>query len=179
MLYVTDVQFGDAQAASFNNGPFLGISGYHYKYTDDGKVILDQYGMPTYDKDTRVLIGNREPKIQGGFNNTISYKNWTFNMLWEFRIGGDIYNGTDYYLVGKGLSDLTADRESLTIAGAQQDGDTYKDVTYTFNANETYNLNGAQVSGKEVIQNIIQITTIVKVLIISLKSTRSVFVLFL
>ena len=108
--------------------------------------------MPTYDKDTRVLIGNREPKIQGGFNNTISYKNWTFNMLWEFRIGGDIYNGTDYYLVGKGLSDLTADRESLTIAGAQQDGDTYKDVTYTFNANETYNLNGAQVSGKEVIQ---------------------------
>lgn len=152
VLYVTDVQFGDAQAASFNNGPFLGISGYHYKYTDDGKVILDQYGMPTYDKDTRVLIGNREPKIQGGFNNTISYKNWTFNMLWEFRIGGDIYNGTDYYLVGKGLSDLTADRESLTIAGAQQDGDTYKDVTYTFNANETYNLNGAQVSGKEVIQ---------------------------
>ena len=40
----------------------------------------------------------------------------------------------------------------MTIAGAQQDGDTYKDVTYTFNANETYNLNGAQVSGKEVIQ---------------------------
>ncbi len=152
VLYVTDVQFGGAQAASFNNGPFLGISGYHYKYTDDGKVILDQYGMPTYDKDTRVLIGNREPKLQGGFNNTISYKNWTFNMLWEFRIGGDIYNGTDYYLVDKGLSDLTANRESLTIAGAQKDGDTYKDVTYTFNANETYNLNGAQVSGKEVIQ---------------------------
>lgn len=96
------------------------------------KVILDQYGMPTYDKDTRVLIGNREPKLQGGFNNTISYKNWTFNMLWEFRIGGDIYNGTDYYLVDKGLSDLTANRESLTIAGAQKDGDTYKDVTYTF-----------------------------------------------
>lgn len=152
VLYVTDVQFGGAQAASFNDGPFLGISGYHYKYTDDGKVILDQYGMPTYDKDTRVLIGNREPKVQGGFNNTISYKNWSFNMLWEFRVGGDIYNGTDYYLVDKGLSDLTANRNSLTIAGAQKDGDTYKDVTYTFNANETYNLNGAQVSGKEVIQ---------------------------
>lgn len=152
-LYVTDVQFGGAQAASFNNGPFLGISGYKYQYTDDGKIILDQYGMPTYDSNTRVLIGNREPKLQGGFNNTLTWKNWTFNMAWEFRIGGDIYNGTDYYLVGKGLSDLTANRESLTIFGAQKDGDTYKDVTYTFEAGKTYNLNGAQVSGQEVIQH--------------------------
>ena len=151
-LYVTDVQFGGAQAASFNDGPFLGISGYKYQYTDDGKIILDKYGMPTYDKDTRVLIGNREPKLQGGFNNTLSYKNWTFNMAWEFRLGGDIYNGTDYYLVDKGLSDLTLNRESLTISGVQQDGDTYKDATFTFEAGKTYNLNGAQVSGQEVIQ---------------------------
>lgn len=38
-------------------------------------------------------------------------------MLWEFRIGGDIYNGTDYYLVGKGLSDLTADRGIIDYCG--------------------------------------------------------------
>lgn len=155
-LYVTDVQFGGAQAASFNNGPFLGISGYKYKYNDEGKIILDQYGMPTYDKDTRVLIGNREPKFQGGFNNTLTYKNWSFNMAWEFRVGGDIYNGTDYYLVGKGLSDLTANRESLTLTGVQKDGDGYKDVAYTFEAGKTYNLNGANISGEEVIQRYYQ-----------------------
>ena len=151
-LYVTDVQFGGAQAASFNDGPFLGISGYKYQYTDDGKIILDEYGMPTYDSNTRVLIGNREPKFQGGFNNTLSYRNWTFNMAWEFRVGGDIYNGTDYYLVNKGLSDLTENRESLTISGVQKEGDSYKDATFTFEAGKTYNLNGAQVSGQEVIQ---------------------------
>ena len=153
VLYVTDAQFGGAQAASFNNGAFLGISGYHWKYNDEGKVILDQYGMPTYDASTKVCIGNREPKFQGGFNNTLSWKNWTFNMSWEFRVGGDIYNGTDYYLVGKGMSDLTENRESLTITGVQSDGNGgYKDASYTFDANGTYNLNGAQVSGKEVIQ---------------------------
>jgi len=155
-LYVTDVQFGGAQAASFNDGPFLGISGYKYQYNDEGKVILDQYGMPTYDKDTRVLIGNREPKFQGGFNNTLTYKNWSFNMAWEFRVGGDIYNGTDYYLVGKGLSDLTANRESLTLTGVQKDGNGYKDVAYTFEAGKTYNMNGANISGEEVIQNYYQ-----------------------
>lgn len=151
-LYVTDVQFGGAQAASFNDGPFLGISGYKYQYTDDGKIILDAYGMPTYDSETRVLLGNREPKFQGGFNNTFSYKNWTFNMAWEFRVGGDIYNGTDYYLVNKGLSNLTENRESLTISGVQKEEESYKDATFTFEAGKTYNLNGAQVSGQEVIQ---------------------------
>lgn len=155
-LYVTDVQFGGAQAASFSDGPFLGISGYKFQYTEDGKIILDKYGMPTYDSDTRVLIGNREPKFQGGFNNTLSYKNWTFNMAWEFRVGGDIYNGTDYYLVSKGLSDLTENRESLTISGVQQDGENYKDATFTFEAGKTYNLNGTQVSGQEVIQKYYQ-----------------------
>lgn len=156
-LYVTDVQFGGAQAASFNDGPFLGISGYKFQYTDDGKLILDQYGMPSYNSQSpRVLIGNREPKFQGGFNNTLTYKNWSFNMAWEFRVGGDIYNGTDYYLIGKGLSDLTANRESLTITGVQKDGDGYKDVAYTFEAGKTYNLNGANISGEEVIQRYYQ-----------------------
>lgn len=150
-LYITDVQFGGAQAASFNDGPFMGISGYQYKY-HDGKVILDQYGMPTYDSNTRVLIGNREPKLQGGWNNTVSYKGFTFNMLWEFRIGGDVYNGTDYYLVGKGMSDLTANRDELVITGVQQQGESYVDVTKVIKANETYDLNGAKVSGREFIQ---------------------------
>ena len=153
VLYVTDAQFGGAQAASFNNGAFLGISGYHWKYNDEGKVILDKYGMPTYDASTKYCIGNREPKFQGGFNNTLTWKNWTFNMAWEFRVGGDIYNGTDYYLVGKGMSDLTENRESLTLTGVQADGNGgYKDVVYTFNANENYDMNGATISGKEVIQ---------------------------
>lgn len=151
-LYLTDVQFGGAQAASFNDGPFMGISGYQYKY-NDGKIILDQYGMPTYDNSTRVLIGNREPKFQGGWNNTLTYKNFTFNMAWEFRVGGDIYNGTDYYMVNMGMSDLTSNRESLTISGVTSDGNGgYKDATFTFEAGKTYNLNGAQVDGREVIQ---------------------------
>ena len=155
LLYVTDVQFGGAKAASFNNGNFLGISGFTWKYNDEGKVILDKNGMPTYySADADITeIGNREPKFQGGWNNTLRWKDFTFNMAWEFRVGGDIYNGTEYYLVGKGMSKVTENRESLTISGVQSDGNGgYKDVTYTFDANGTYDLDGAQVSGKELIQ---------------------------
>ncbi|MBR1803522.1 MAG: SusC/RagA family TonB-linked outer membrane protein [Muribaculaceae bacterium] len=152
VLYITDVQFEGAQAGSFNNGPFMGISGYRYKYNDEGKVILDQYGMPTYDASTRVLVGNREPKFQGGFNNTLTWKNWTFNMAWEFRVGGDVFNGTDYYLISNGLSDLTANRDKLETKGVVLENGNYVDKTFTFEAGGTYDLNGAKVSGSEMIQ---------------------------
>ncbi|WP_237241877.1 SusC/RagA family TonB-linked outer membrane protein [Sphingobacterium sp. B29] len=40
ILYVTDVQVGNAKAASFNGGSFMGISGSKYARTPDGKLIL-------------------------------------------------------------------------------------------------------------------------------------------
>lgn len=157
ILYVTDVQVGNAKAASFNNGNFMGISGSQWSRTSDGKVILDQYGMPTYDGQTTHVIGNREPKLQGGFNNSLQYKNWNLSFLWDFRIGGDVYNGTDYLLTSYGLSKKTQNRQSLTVTGVVNTGTTaapvYEDKTFTFNADKTYNMQGTQTDGKNVIQN--------------------------
>jgi TonB-linked SusC/RagA family outer membrane protein len=157
ILYVTDVQVGNAKAASFNNGNFMGISGSQWSRTSDGKVILDKYGMPTYDGQTTHAIGNREPKLQGGFNNSLQYKNWNLSFLWDFRIGGDIYNGTDYLLTSYGLSKKTLNRQSLTLAGVVNTGTTtspvYEDKTFTFDAGKTYNMQGTQTDGKNVIQN--------------------------
>ena len=58
-------------------------------------------------KDTQVetnIVGNREPKLIGGFHNSFSHKNFNLSFLFDIRLGGDIYNGTEYYLVTKGLS---------------------------------------------------------------------------
>ena len=41
ILYVTDVQVGNAKAASFNGGNFMAISGSKWTRTDEGKVVLD------------------------------------------------------------------------------------------------------------------------------------------
>lgn len=40
----------------------------------------------------RTIIGNPVPKFTGGFNNTITYKNWDFNVFLNFSYGNDIYN---------------------------------------------------------------------------------------
>ena len=78
--------------------------------------------MPTGGKNDKLEIGNREPKFAGGWNNTLTWKNWSFNMLWDFRVGGHVYNGTLYSMVTNGTAALTEGRNHLSITGVHQTG---------------------------------------------------------
>lgn len=158
ILYVTDAQVGNAKAASYNDGDFMAISGSVWNRTPDGRVILDSNGMPTGSStDQTIQIGNREPRVQGGWNNTVTWKNWTFNMLWEFRFGGDVYNGTQYAMTVAGMSERTEGRDHLVITGAQNVGTTdnpvYQDARFEYFADQTYMYNGRETSGATIINN--------------------------
>ncbi|MEI2270760.1 SusC/RagA family TonB-linked outer membrane protein [Sphingobacterium sp. ML3W] len=159
ILYVTDVQVGNAKAASFNGGNFMGISGSQWTRTADGKVVLDaNTGMPTSDNQVTYNIGNREPKLTGGFNNSLTYKNFNLSFLFDFRIGGDIYNGTDYAMTVGGMSKRTEDRDQLVLNGAIRNGGTndapvYEDKTFTFLADQMYDIKGVSTSGRKIIQD--------------------------
>lgn len=159
ILYVTDVQVGNAKAASFNGGNFMGISGSKWTRTPDGKVVLDvNTGMPVSDNQTTYDIGNREPKLTGGFNNSLTYKNFNLSFLFDFRIGGDIYNGTDYAMTVSGMSKRTEERDQLVLTGAVRNGGTdeapvFEDKTFTFLADEMYNIKGTETSGRKIIQD--------------------------
>ncbi len=167
ILYVTDVQVGNAKAASFNGGNFMAISGSKWTRTDEGKVVLDPgTGMPLSDNQTTYEIGNREPKVTGGLNNNLQYKSWNLSFLFDFRIGGDVYNGTDYSMTINGMSKRTLNRDELTLDGAVQtgtrdeviDGETvevpiYEDKSFTFKPDETYDVKGTLTSGRKIIQD--------------------------
>ena len=118
---------------------------------ENGNVILDGNGMPTYDT-TLKEIGNRESKLTGGFNNTLSWKGFSFNMLWEFRVGGDVINGTQYAMDAAGTSKFSGDirNKTLTIKGVDADGNP---VSNTWNANDTYMFSGKMTSGYNIIKN--------------------------
>ncbi|VBB47316.1 NB-Dependent Receptor Plug [uncultured Paludibacter sp.] len=157
IMYVTDVQYGNAKAASFSGGDFMAISGSQYLRTTDGEIILDKNGMPTYDKSTAHQVGNREPKLTGGWNNTISYKNFTFNMLWEFRVGGDVFNGTKYAMTQTGTSKFSGDvRDHLVIDGVENvgtaDAPVYEVRHYEWFADQAYDFNGVRMSGANIIK---------------------------
>ena len=162
VMYLTDVQYGGAKAASYNHGVFMGIDGTKWNRNSDGKLILDKNGFPTTDGKA-YEVGDREAKWQGGWNNTFTFfKNWTFNMLWEFRYGGDVFNGTKYAMSMSGTSQLSADwrNQPLTIEGVvdtgQKDADgnpIYQDVSNTWKANENYMFNNVETSGYNIIKN--------------------------
>lgn len=160
VLYVTDVQLGGAKAASYNDGVFMGMEGGHWIYDDKGNVVLDANNMPTKSKSANLYIGNREPKVSGGWNNNLRWKDWSLNMLWEFRFGGMVYNGTQYAMTAAGTSKLSGDREQITITGVHENGtDSNGNTIYTepesttYYADQTYTYNNKTVSGRWLINN--------------------------
>ncbi|MCH5244995.1 MAG: SusC/RagA family TonB-linked outer membrane protein [Muribaculaceae bacterium] len=174
IMYVTDVQYGTAQAASFSGGDFMAISGTKWERVEapedktasnyannkehEGKVILNANGMPITDG-TKIQVGNREPKFTGGWNNVLTWKDWSFNMLWEFRVGGDVFNGTQYYMDQWGTSQFSADvrNQTLVIDGVENVGTNnnpiYEDRHYEFAPNQVYTINGQTQLGYNIIKS--------------------------
>ena len=162
VLYVTDVQVGNAKAASFNNGIFMGISGSTWtRDAATGSLVLDwNTGMPTSNNLTTNYVGNRESTFTGGLNNNLKWKNWMLSVLLDIRVGGDIFNGTDYYMTLAGMSARSMDRESLTLSGVAKNPTTgaLEAKTYTYEAGKSYNITtstGAvqQRYGNDIIRN--------------------------
>ena len=105
------------------------------------------------------IVGNREPKFIGGLNNTINWKNLTVSALLDIRIGGDVYNGTKYYMTSRGMDKQTLlnDRQSVTLNGVINKGTAanpqWEETTITYNADQEYEISGVKYSGKAMIQN--------------------------
>ena len=172
-FYPTDAQFGKVQAASIpGGGIFMGLVGTRFEYEKDadgneiegGAWAVDpNTGLYKVSAETDALIGNREPRFIGGLANTFRYKNLTLSCLLDFRLGGIVYNGTEYLMVLNGISPTTTqgDRQSVTVTGVASADGNYNGqdlkagdpVNITYNAGETYTVKGVQYSGKAMIQN--------------------------
>ncbi len=75
----------------------------------------------------RTIVGNAQPKLNLGWNNTLAYKNWSMNMFFTGVFGNKIYNGSrahytapDFFTGGKNvLKEFIYDRPAT---------DTYSNV---------------------------------------------------
>ncbi|MDR0659232.1 MAG: SusC/RagA family TonB-linked outer membrane protein [Prevotellaceae bacterium] len=163
IFYVTDAQQGGAKAGSEpNGGYFYGLTGDYFLRENDangeemsnGRYIIDpKTGLYKRTNVETNMLANREPKMIGGFNNSFTYKNLNLSFLWDIRVGGAVYNGTERTLMMKGLSANTANRESISFSGVVENGSGgYDEKTITYNANETYTIDGKARSGRYMIQ---------------------------
>jgi len=160
-FYPTDAQFGTVKAASIpNGGYFLGMTGSPYLRETDGNGKEIPGGRYQVDPTTGLyklnatnpVVGNREPDLIGGINNTLQYKKLTLSFLIDIRKGGDVFNGTEYFMVTNGLSKKTLenDRQSVTVSGVNSQ--TGADFTQTYEAGQTYTIGSTTVAGTNMIQ---------------------------
>jgi hypothetical protein len=99
------------------------ITGSTYSRNTAGQIIINpSTGLPVI-LSGNSLIGDRTPDFTLGWQNSLRYKNWSLSFLWDLKVGGDIYNGTDQILTGIGKSARTANRNTPVIVnGVLNDG---------------------------------------------------------
>jgi TonB-linked SusC/RagA family outer membrane protein len=172
-FYVTDVQIGGVKAASIpNGGYFLGLTGnYWLRETEavkegdvtkqvekpNGRYEIDpKTGLYKLKGSTTNVVGNREPIMIGGLNNNFRWKNLSLSFLLDLRLGGDMYNGTQYFLTSYGQSMRTLNRDKITFSGVVNNGTAaepvWEEKTITYEAGQTYIINGREYSGANMIQ---------------------------
>ena len=169
-FYPTDAQFGTIRSASiprthdkdnaaYNKNYFLGMTGNEY-YVDaeSGQYQVDASTGLYRINTNNPIVGNREPKLIGGFTNSFSYKGFNLSFLLDFRIGGDVYNGTAYAMTVNGMHPQTLmnDRQSVTVTGITYDANDKdnngKPFEQTYEAGKTYTIGGTTYSGEAMIQ---------------------------
>ena len=103
--------------------PLTTMTGNTYVRNANGDILVNALtGLPITETVWRI-VGDRNPDFVMGFLNTVTYKSLTLSVLLDIRKGGDVYNGTESFLYGLGLSRNTLDRETPRVfRGVLKDG---------------------------------------------------------
>lgn len=98
------------------------ITGFKHQTIDGQKVYNDQ-GFPVTTPGYETIARGRHP-TSGGLNNNFSYKGINLMFLIDFRAGGSMMSGTNYFAYTQGLHEntLTGRDGSLTVTGVTPEG---------------------------------------------------------
>jgi TonB-linked SusC/RagA family outer membrane protein len=89
------------------------------KQDANGNYIIREDGYYQL-TDSMVKVGNAQPKVVGGFATTLTYKNFSFDISFDYRIGGAVMNRPYQFMMGQG-----AIKESLKYHDGEGAGLTY------------------------------------------------------
>lgn len=99
-------------------GKFGDIVSTAYMRNENGRILVDDNGLPLIDTKSEKVIGNMTPDWTGAFNTVLSYKDITFSALVDVRYGGEFLSLTDAFACGNGNSLRTlAGRDGMIVNG--------------------------------------------------------------
>ena len=114
--FITDVHEGGA----FPGRPISGVGATDYNRVTDpnsefyGQMVISAAGYPSVNP-AFIYAGNRAPRFTTQLTNTFTYKGLSLTSLLDFRVGGVVINGNDWYQTGVGTSQRTADRYKQVV----------------------------------------------------------------
>ncbi|MEH0155569.1 carboxypeptidase-like regulatory domain-containing protein [Limibacter armeniacum] len=112
---------GRQQLAGFTNigkyiveGQPLGVLvGTRFEKDAFGNLVIDSEGF-TMESDQVGIIGDPNPDWVIQSATSLTYRKWQFNMIWDFKHGGDVWNGTRQMLDYLGRSASTGEQREVT-----------------------------------------------------------------
>lgn len=109
------VDNGAASLESHVGEPMGDWYAYTWKKDENGNYIVGSNGLYVTDTSERHKVGNAMPKFTGGFGTSLSWKNLTLDMAFDFRIGGDVLNCPwQYYMDTGTIMDAVGVRDYST-----------------------------------------------------------------
>jgi ferric enterobactin receptor len=117
--------FANVRSQVFPGSPIGNLASTPLIRNTAGQVIISPTsGLPSVNAAADFIqVGDRQPDFKVGVVNTFSYKNFTLSFNLDFRRGGEVFNGNEYYLYVTGLSKRTLDREApVVLNGVLNDG---------------------------------------------------------
>ena len=67
-------------------------------YSPGRQRYIDQNGDGVLNNDDLVYMGNADPKVYGGLQNSFRYKKFYINVYFNYSLGGKIYNPTELFM---------------------------------------------------------------------------------
>ncbi len=122
-FYNSDTYLSNVRAGLIRGHSTGTITGFAYQTNNAGQVLIDPGSGVGIRLQQNYSIGDRTPHFTLGTNNSFRYKNWNLSFLWDLKVGGDIYNGTDWILTQIGKSARTHNRtQPIIVKGVLNDG---------------------------------------------------------
>jgi len=115
--------FGNLRSQYFKGARIGNMASNTFRRNNAGQVVISPTsGLPIRDDEFRT-VGNREPDFKLGWINTLTYKDFQLSFNLDFRKGGSVFNGTEFFLYLTGYSKKNLDRETpRVIEGVLADG---------------------------------------------------------
>jgi TonB-linked SusC/RagA family outer membrane protein len=116
--------FDEAAAVLIAGQPYGALYGTKYLRNESGQKIIGDDGYPIVDP-VKGVIGNPNPDWTAGIHNSLRFRSFSLEFLFDIRKGGDIWNGTkntvNYF--GTGAETAKRDVTGYVFEGVNANGE--------------------------------------------------------